>query len=646
MKKILFFILILILTLPGYGKTKGYQKGSLYIEKIPEIPSRLIADLLPYQNVHHASFCDWLPDDKGILIRTRLGDVAQIHLVAHPAGFRKQLTFFKEPVAGGLVCPDPEKPFFLFTKDSAGNELNRIYRYNYKTGKIQVLTRESSRYRAIKWNNRGDKFAFSSTKRNGKDYDIYLGSADGPEDHQCILKQEGYWRAVDFSPDDKRLLVEHYVSANESYYYILNIKTKKLTRINPVTQKISYDDARWAKDGKGLYFTSDQFSDFKQLVYHDLVDQKNIPLTRSIPWDIVDFDLSPSGDTIAFISNENGITKLYFLNTKTHTITQAHLPEGLIYGIKFKPDGKELAFVRNSSKTPGDVYTLNLKKKTLVRWTYSEVGGLNTELFVTPELIHYPTFDSINGEPRMIPAFYYRPTGFKPPYPVLIICHGGPESQYLPFFSSLTQFYLNEMGLAVIAPNIRGSSGYGKEYLMLDNGYHREDAVKDIGALLDWIEKQPELDQTRVAISGGSYGGYLVLAAMVHYSNRLSCGIDACGISNFVTFLEKTGAYRRDLRRAEYGDERDPQMREFLQKISPLTNADRIKKPLLVIQGANDPRVPVAEAEQIIRAVRKNRVDVWYLLAEDEGHGFRKKANRDFSYYAQILFLKKYLLNR
>jgi dipeptidyl aminopeptidase/acylaminoacyl peptidase len=258
-------------------------------------------------------------------------------------------------------------------------------------------------------------------------------------------------------------------------------------------------------------------------------------------------------------------------------------------------------------------------------------------------LIHYPTFDKVKGKNRMIPAFYYRPTqNSTQPFPVLIYIHGGPEGQDKPGFQGTFNYFINELGIAVICPNVRGSTGYGKSYLMLDNAEKREDSVKDIGALLDWIATRPELDKNRAAVYGGSYGGYMVLASMVHYSDRLACGVDIVGISNFVTFLKNTSAYRRDLRRAEYGDER--KIGDFLNKISPLTNAHKIKKPLLVIQGKNDPRVPLSEAEQIVATVKKNNVPVWYLMATNEGHGFRKKYNSDFMYYAVVRFLQEYLL--
>jgi len=629
---------------PNYGEINRYRKDNLIIEDIPEIPNTLIEKLSPYQNARSASFLDWLPGDQGILISTLFGDVRQIHRVEMPKGTRQQLTYFTEPIGYGIVCPDSQKSIFLFTKDSAGNEVDQVYKYNYRTNRYYLLTDGKSKHRSLVWSHRGDKFAFASTMRNDKDYDIYIGTAVGRKSFQLLIKKGGYWSAIDFSPDDQKLIVEEYVSANESHYYIVDLTTQHINEINPAEEKISYGKARWSKDNRGIYMISDQFSEFKQLQYYGLYSKEIDVLTQSIPWDIKDFELSPSGDTIVFTSNEDGFTSLYFLNTKTRKITQVRLPRGQIYGLNFKPDGEQLAFVINTPQLPSDVYSLNLKTNRLIRWTYSEIIGLDTTQFIQPHIFHYEVFDSVNGQPRMIPAFYYKPKEFQPPYPVLIMCHGGPASQYIPYFSTTIQFYLNEMGIAYIAPNIRGSSGYGKRFMTLDDEYKREDAIRDIGALLEWIGKQPDLDAARIAITGGSYGGYMVLGALSHYSDRLRCGIDKWGISNFVTFLKNTGKYRQDLRRVEYGDERIAEMRTFLNEISPLTNAYKITKPLFIVQGLNDPRVPVSEAEQIKEAVRQNGVNVWYLLAEDEGHGFGKKSNWLFSRQAEILFLEKYLL--
>jgi dipeptidyl aminopeptidase/acylaminoacyl peptidase len=319
------------------------------------------------------------------------------------------------------------------------------------------------------------------------------------------------------------------------------------------------------------------------------------------------------------------------------------LPVGQIFGLDFSPDGKRLGMTLISSQSPGDAYSIDLASGGLTRWTFSEAGGLDTSRFASPEVVEFPTFDQVGGESRMIPAFYYRPPG-EGPFPVVVNIHGGPEGQARPFFNPITQYYVLEMGIAVLFPNVRGSSGYGKSYLLLDNAEKREDSVRDIGALLDWIETRPELDSDRIAVVGGSYGGYMVLASMVHFDDRLRAGIDLVGISNFVTFLENTSDYRRDLRRVEYGDERDPEMRAFLESISPTNHAAKINKPLFVVQGLNDPRVPASESEQMVDVIRDHGGTVWYLMAKDEGHGFDKKANRDYFSHAAVLFLEQYLI--
>jgi dipeptidyl aminopeptidase/acylaminoacyl peptidase len=627
-------------------KVKRYQKENLTVENIPVIPETLVKKLESYQNARSAFFCDWLPADKGMLIRTRFAEATQIHRVEIPKGMRRQLTFFNEPVGGGLVCPDPRVPYFLFGKDSAGDEQNQIYKFNYDRDGCEMLTDGVSRNDSYVWSNSGDRYAFSSTMRNGRDFDVWLGNLEGQKSFTPVVQQAGSWEPVDWSPDDRCLIVLHYVSANESYYYLLNIADKNLVPFNPVDQKIAYGKARWSRDGEGIYVISDQLGNFKQLLYYDLAAMKFNVLSEKIPWDIEDFDLSSDGERLALISNEDGWGKLYLRRTETGALEKASLPLGQVAGLKFNPDGSRLALVINTSRTPNDVYVMETATGILTRWTESETAGLATDNFTEPELIHYPTFDSPSGRPRMIPAFYYRPLGTKLPYPVLIICHGGPESQFVPDFLPLTQYYCNELGIAVIFPNVRGSSGYGKEYVKLDDWEKREDAVKDIGALLDWIAGNPELEARRVAVSGGSYGGYMVLAVMAHYADRLCSGVDLCGISNFVTFLENTAEYRKDLRRAEYGDERIPGMREFLNRISPLSNASEIRKPLFIIQGKNDPRVPVTEAEQIVKAVRRNGIEVWFLLADDEGHGFQKKKNRDLYNQAYVLFLDKFLLSK
>ncbi|UCC11959.1 MAG: S9 family peptidase [candidate division WOR-3 bacterium] len=618
------------------------RQGNLVIDNIPGIPDDLAHRLRGYENARYAHFCDWFHDG-GILIRTRFADVAQLHRVDIPGGMRRQLTFSEDATGYGQICPDRKTSFLLFTRDSAGNEKHQIFKYNYHSGAETMLTDGRSKHMAVVWTNSGTSFAFASTMRNGKDFDIYTGTLTGRQSFIRVLQNEGYWYPMDFSPDDRRLLIKQYLSSDESYLYILDLATRVLDQVNPTDQTVSYGQTQWTPDGKGIYYISDQFSEFRQLIYYDIATKQNKVLTEQIPWDITEFDIAPSG-AIALLSREEFRSKLYFLDAESGALTSAQMPYGMITDVSFSRDGNLLALRLNTPTSPSDVFALNLKNKAFIRWTYSEIGQIDTTRCGVAELIYYPTFDSAEGSARMIPALYYVPTDAHPPHPVIVFCHGGPASQANPWFSPLLQYYLIEMGIALIRPNIRGSTGMGKTFMNLDDGYLREDAVRDIGTLIDWIQQQPELDASRIAIAGGSYGGYMVLASLIHHGDRLRCGISSSGISNFVTFLENTGAYRQDLRRSEYGDERDPAMREFLTNISPLTNAHNITRPLFVAQGLNDPRVPVSEAEQIVQAVRKNGIDVWYLLAEDEGHGFSKKPNREFLHQAEILFLQRHLL--
>lgn len=570
------------------------ETGSLVLENIPEIPAPLIERMNQYQNIRSAGLGSWTPDGNGILMLTRFGETAQLHQIDFPGGARKQITFFKEPVSGGSYCPDQAHKGFMFTRDAGGNEFSQLYWFDVSTGKYERISDGGRSQNSLPlWSNKGDRFITVSTRRNGKDYDLYVASMNDPKAGTIIVQQGGSWSPLDWSPDDKKLVVENYISITKSFLHVVDLESGKLEPLNPSSEDISYGSAWWSGDGKGIFLVSDQGSEFRQLKYYDLETKKFTDLTGTIPWDVSGAAINPSRTLIAFTTNENGISKLYQLNTATKKFTEVPgIPAGVIGGLKFHPEGKQLGFVLNASQTPSDIYSIDLTTNKLSRWTYSEVGGLNNSAFTLPTLITYETFDKVNGKPRRIPAFYYKPQKASGKLPVVIAIHGGPESQSLPTFSSFISYLTNELGVAVLSPNVRGSSGYGKTYVKLDNGYKREESVKDIGALLDWIAKQPELDASRVAVYGGSYGGYMVLASMTHYNERIRCAIDVVGISNFVTFLQNTEDYRKDLRRVEYGDERDPKMKTFLEQISPANHVDKITKPLFIIQGLNDPRVP------------------------------------------------------
>lgn len=640
--------ILLAFIISGFNlSAQRQEKGNLVIENIPEIPSSLMEKMNQYQNIRAASFQDFSPDGKSILMSTRFGESSQTHLIDHPGGARKQLTFFKEPVAGAAFYPTLEENTFSFAKDSGGNEFSQIYSFDLNTGNYKLISDGGRTQNSLpSWSNKGDQFTTVSTRRNKVDYDIYLGSRKNPSAYDLLLSEGGSWGVLDWSPDDQQLIVRHGISATKSFLYVLDIKSKKLTLIGDSLAEVDFGTATWSADGKGFYVIHDIGTEFGQLHYYSLETKSYTTITSSIPWDVGGMTMNKKRDQLIFSINENGYSKLFLLNTKTQKYSELkNLPIGIISAFRFHPTKNEIGLTISTAKSPGDVFTYDIATQKLTQWTFSEVGGLNTDVFTMPELITFETFDkTADGKQRKIPAFYYKPKNQTGKLPVIINIHGGPESQSRPSFSSFNSFLNNELGVAVIAPNVRGSSGYGKSYLKMDNGYLREESVKDIGALIDWISKQPELDASRICVYGGSYGGYMVLASLVHYSDKLKCGIDVVGISNFVTFLKNTEAYRRDLRRVEYGDETNPEMNAFLEKISPLNNVEKITKPLFIVQGQNDPRVPYTEAEQMKNKLQERGKKVWYLLAKDEGHGFKKKPNIDYMQWAVILFLKENLL--
>jgi dipeptidyl aminopeptidase/acylaminoacyl peptidase len=614
---------------------------------VPRVPAELRARMNQYLNMRVAVFADWHPRERAMLILTRFGDTAQAHMVRGPGAYRQQLTFFPDRVLDAKFSPAAQKGYFLFSMDAGGGEAYQIHRFDLADGSIRMLTDGKSRNEGMLFNHRGTLAAYVSQRRNGRDFDLYLVDPQNPTTEKMAAELKGQWAPLDWSPDDSRLLLMEYISVNETYLHRLDLSSGQVDVLIPKeTEKVAYGTARWAADGKGLFVVSDRGSEFQRLFYLDLAAKSFTSLTDHIPWDVGEIELSPDGRTMAFTINADGISELRLLDARTRREKAApKVPRGQIFNIKFHPLRGELAFNLNSAKSPSDVYSCDLKTGRVERWTFSETGGLNAETFQEIELIHYPTFDQVDGKPRTLAALLTKPPPrFQPPHPVLIDIHGGPEGQSRPGFHGRYNYFINEMGIALIEPNVRGSTGYGKSFTKLDNSFQREDTVKDIGALLDWVARQPNLDARRVAVMGGSYGGYMSLASMTHFSDRLRCGIDIVGISNFVTFLESTKDYRRDLRRVEYGDERDPKMREFLIRISPLTNAEKIRKPLLVAQGQNDPRVPVGESEQMVRKVKSNGGAVWYVLAQDEGHGFAKKPNADYLYYTMALFLEQFLL--
>jgi len=641
-------ILVVALAFAWAGGARAQEAAiapseNLVTDGITKIPAALAETAGRYGSYRSASFVDWSPTGRELLIATRFADVPQLHLVKTPGGARQQLTFFADSVTNARFHPNGGD-YLVFSKDIGGGEWFQLYRYDMKSGDVTLLTDGKARNLLGPWSSGGDQLAYMSTRRTGKDTDLWvMNPADHKSDHLLTKLEGGGWEPLDWSPDDKKILLEEELSINESYLWLVDTTTGEKTSLTArdTKEKVSYGEARFSKDGKGVYATSDKDSEFHRLAYVNLSTKEHTYLTTEIPWDVEAFDLSRDGKRIALNVNEAGLSVVYDLEvTKKAMPRKFDIPTGVVGALLWNSNNREIAFSLTNARGPGDAYSLDVATGKLERWTTSETA-VKTDSFPNAELIKWKSFDD-----KMVSGFLYKPppAKFTGKRPVLVVIHGGPEGQSQPTFLGRSNYYLNELGIALIYPNVRGSTGYGKTFSLLDNGFKREDTYKDINALFDWIATQPELDASRICVTGGSYGGHMTLAVSTFYSDRIRCSVDIVGMSNLVTFLEHTEAYRRDLRRVEYGDEREEKMHDFLEKIAPMNNIEKIKKPMMVVAGKNDPRVPVSESEQVAGALKKQGTTVWYLMARDEGHGFRKKANQDFQFYATVEFLMEFLL--
>ncbi len=622
------------------------------LENIPPIPLKIAEDTARYGNSRTATLFDWHPRNREILIGTRFADTAQVHAVAMPGGARRQLTFFPDQVASAKYLPGGRS--LLIQKDVGGGEWYQLYRFDLASGDFALLTDGHSRNERYLLAHRSTRLVYTSTLRNNKDDDLWVMDAADPKSGagapRLLLQVEGGgWAPLAWSSDNRQLLVIQYLSANESYLWLLDAVSGEKKLLTPQaagadpSQTVSYSNATFSNDGKSIYAVTDRGSEFQRLVRIGLGDLDPRYLTTPIHWDVDQMASSEDGKSIAFTTNEDGYSKLYLLDTATDRYRALNnAPAGVIRDLHFHENGHDLGFTVSSARSPRDVFSIDIRSGTLERWTQGETGGLNTANFAEPSLIRWQGFDGLK-----LSGFLYQPDAAKFPgkRPVAIYIHGGPESQDRPDYPGQLAYLTSELGVALLAPNVRGSAGYGKTFLKLDNGFHREDTYKDINSLLDWVATQPQLDPQHVMVFGASYGGHMAWAISAFYNDRISCAMPVVGITNLVTFLEHTEAYRRDLRRAEYGDERDPAMREYLEKIAPMNHLDAMHKPLFAIVGKNDPRVPWTESRQVLDTLRAQGTPLWFMVANDEGHGYVKKKNRDFSFDAEVLFINRCLLS-
>ena len=617
------------------------KPAALIADGMPEVPAELAAETRPYMEFRTAGFVGWHPTERRMMIATRFANTAQLHLVAQPMGMRKQVSFEAEPVGNGSWAPKTGD-VFVTQKDIGGNEFFQIH--TLKDGKLTMLTDGQSRNSLSAWSDDGELIAYSSTKRNGTDTDLYVMNPRDPSTARMVAEVKGGgWSLAAFAPDKKSAVVGSYVSVTNTDLYMLDLASGVMTPIGDPKKDIAYGGAQFAPDGS-LWVTSDEGADFQRLGTLDRKTGKFTPRGPKENWDVDTFDIAPDGSFIAYVTNEAGMAKLKLLDPKTDQVrTVDSLPAGIVGGLEISEWG-EIGITFTSARSAADAYSVDPKTMAVTRWTESETGGLDVTKNSEPELVKIKSFDGLE-----VSGFLYRPDPAKFPgkRPMIMNVHGGPEGQSRPGFLGRNNYLLNEQGVAIFFPNVRGSTGYGKTFVSLDNGpFKREDSVKDMGAFLDALAKDPALDAGSFGLTGGSYGGYMCYAAAVQFKTKLRATNCIVAISNFVTFLENTQSYRRDLRRVEYGDERDPKQRAKLIEISPLTRVGEIEKPMMVVTGANDPRVPQSEADQIVKAIRERGATAWHLVGTNEGHGFAKKENADYQFWTSLIFWQQNLLGK
>lgn len=612
--------------------------AAITADGVPPIPAALADRTRPYLEARSAGVVDWNPRDRSLLIATRFANVAQLHTVAAPLAMRRQITFEADRVSSARYSPSGD--VLVVEKDSGGGEFYQLY--TLANGQLTLLTDGKSRNQFGAFSHDGRLVGYSSTRRNGADSDLYVMDPRDPKSDRMVAQVTGGgWSIVDFAPGGGHALVGKYTSVQQSTLYDLDLATGTLRAITDPKAAVAWSGARYAPDGT-LWVISDQRSDVARLGTLDPRTGRFTPVAGDPRWDLEDMEFAPDGRFLVFVVNEAGASRVKVMDLATRAVRPVTgLPDGVASGVRIAPWGT-IAVTVGGAATPGDVFAIDPATLAVTRWTESETGGLDPARNPAPELVTVRSFDG-----TAVSGFLYRPDPARFPgkRPLIVSIHGGPEGQSRPGFQGASNYYTNELGVARFYPNVRGSTGFGKRFVAADNGpFKREDSVQDIGAFLDTLAKDPAIDADRIGVEGGSYGGYMCYASAIRYGARLKGALCTVAISNFVTFLENTQAYRRDLRRVEYGDERDPKQRAKLLAISPMTRVAELRVPLMVVTGANDPRVPKSEADQMVAAVRANGGSAWHVVAADEGHGYAKKANRDYAYWAGLTFWQDKLL--
>jgi dipeptidyl aminopeptidase/acylaminoacyl peptidase len=605
-----------------------------------------------YLNVRLAYFPSFSSDGGHIAFITDITGVPQAWRVLIKPGeipWPEQLTFGDDRVLGVWHSPAQGDGRVIYARDRGGNENAQLFLLDPESSEERLLTEgfDGAMHIFGEWSPSGDRILFGANRRNPGLFDLYIQDvASGEARLVWQNDNRGFLQSIQFSPDQTRSAVTVAASSFNCSIVEVNLETGE-GRVASPEGEARYDEMVYAPDGRSLYVVTDLGSDFNYLGRLDLGSGEVRRIVEH-DWDVEMLAVSPDGEHLAYSLNVDGVSELHLLEIASGNNRKAGGPleaPGVIgftdYRLTFSQDSRRLAFSYMSATRTSDVYVWDVRSDEVFPATQSSHGGLPSEAFVSPELVRFPTFDKDGDETRRIPAWFFRPRGADDrPVPAVVIVHGGPESQFRPFFNWFAQYLLNQ-GYAVLAPNVRGSTGYGKAYGHLDDVRKRMDSVADLAHGATWLAKQPRIDGTKLVVYGGSYGGFMVLSSLTTYPQIWAAGVDIVGISNFVTFLENTSDYRRAHREAEYGSLAND--RDFLQEISPLNHIDRIKAPLLVIHGTNDPRVPVSEARQLVAALEERGVPTELIVFDDEGHGVVKLKNKQVAYPAVVRFLGEQL---
>ncbi|MGM0387280.1 MAG: S9 family peptidase [Natrinema limicola] len=619
-------------------------------------------DIERYLNVRSAYGASFGPDGERLSFLMDTTGTAQVWTLETPRGWPEQRTFYDERVT--FASWSPERPELIFGMDEGGNERAQLFRLDAETGEIQNLTAmPDAKHRWGGWSHDGDRFAFTSNRRDESVFDIYVQARDETgEDATLVYEGDGWLSLAGWSPDDSRLLVSQAYSNFDQDLYVLDLEDdadeRELEHLTPHDGDVRYQSASWAPDGEGIYLVTDKGdADTLYLAYLDLETRDLETVIDGDGWNVDGIALDDETGRFVCSRNVEGYTKLtvgeFDIDNPTdyEAFPEPDLPGGISGGVSFDPDAERFALSTTGDTVNTNVFVVDIEElrssgsateshdletSATERWTDAPTAGIPRETFDESDLVHVESFDGLE-----VPGFLTLPDDHEEGQtPVIVDIHGGPESQRRPSFSSVKQYFLDR-GYAYFEPNVRGSSGYGADYAALDDVEKRMDSVADIEACVEWLQDHPAIDPDRIAAKGGSYGGFMVLAALTEYPDLWAAGIDVVGIANFVTFLENTGDWRRALREAEYGSLAED--RDFLEEISPINNVEQIEAPLFVLHGENDPRVPVGEAEQIVEEVRDHGVPVRKLIFDDEGHGFSKLANRIEAYSEIADFLDEHV---